>query len=82
MSLTKEQMKAVVDQWKNAASELCKIKDQELSQLKYDWKVVDALLEIGAKTGKSSKTSGMVEMQRLFSILRQTQTTLHPENIH
>ena len=69
MSLTKEQMKAVVDQWKNASDELRKIKDEELSQLKYDWKIVDALLEIGARTGKSSKTSGLVEMQRLFSEL-------------
>ena len=77
MSLTKEQMQAVVDQWKNAA-ELRKIKDDELSQLKYDWKIVDALLEIGARTGKNSKTSGLVEMQRLFSVLlkkMETQTS-------
>ncbi|MGI6395375.1 MAG: hypothetical protein ACOX2F_11725 [bacterium] len=53
MSLTREQMKAVVNQWKNAANELDKIKDKELSQLKYDWKVVNALLEIGARTAKS-----------------------------
>ena len=78
MSLTKEQMKAVVDQWKNAADELHKIKDDELSQLKYDWKIVDALLEIGARKGKNSKTSGLVEMQRLFSVLlkkMETQTS-------
>jgi len=78
MSLTKEQMQAVVDQWKNAADELRKIKDDELSQLKYDWKIVDALLEIGARTGKNSKTSGLVEMQQLFSVLlkkMETQTS-------
>lgn len=73
MNLTKEQMKALVNQWKSASHELQKIKDSELSELKYDWKTVDALLEIGAKTKKSLKTSGLVEMQRLFSILREAE---------
>lgn len=70
MSLTKEQMKALVMQWKNAAPELEKVRDAELSESVYDWRIVDALLEIGANSGKSSKTSGLVEMQRLFMVLR------------
>ncbi|MFO7735691.1 MAG: hypothetical protein R6W70_05680 [bacterium] len=70
MSLTKEQKKELVMQWKNAAPELQKIKDKELSESVYDWRIVDALLEIGASSGKSLKTSGLVEMQRLFMLLR------------
>ena len=70
MSLTKEQKKALVMQWKKAAPELQKIKDKELSESAYDWRIVDALLEIGASSGKSLKTSGLVEMQRLFMLLR------------
>ncbi len=70
MSLTKEQKKELVMQWKNAAPELQKIKDKELSESVYDWRVVDALLEIGASSEKSLKTSGLVEMQRLFMLLR------------
>ncbi len=73
MSLTKEQKKALVMQWKNAAPELQKIKDKELSESVYDWRIVDALLEIGASSGKSLKTSGLVEMQRLFMLLREKQ---------
>jgi hypothetical protein len=70
MSLTEEQKKALVMQWKNAASELQKIKDKELSESTYDWRIVDALLEIGANSGKSLKTSGLIEMQRLFMLMR------------
>ena len=74
MSLTKKQMKSVVDQWKNASSELQIVKEREIAYSDYDWRIVDALLEIGANSGKKMNTSGLVEMQRLFMKLHEDLT--------
>ncbi len=70
MILTEKQKKALVMQWEITARELRKIKDAELSDSEYDWRIVDALLEIGALNLRSINTSGLVEMQRLFMSMR------------
>jgi hypothetical protein len=71
MSLTKEQMQAVVDQWKNAADELRKIKDDELSQLKYDWKIVDALLEMVQEQEKTQKRADLLKCSDSFPFFKK-----------
>ena len=64
--LTRDQQKAVLDQWNRAGPELERFRYEELRNWVYDWKVVDALLEIGARTAKPTTSSGLVELQRLF----------------
>jgi hypothetical protein len=63
---TKEQQKALVAQWKRAAPALARARDEELRNWKYDWRAVDALLEMGVRFGRAKPASGLVEMQRLF----------------
>jgi hypothetical protein len=63
---TRAQQKALVAQWRRAAPALADVRRKELEQWEYDWRTVDALLEIGARSGQSRTTSGLVEMQRLF----------------
>lgn len=69
MTLTKEQMKILVTQWKKAAPELERVRNLELTESTYDWRIVDALLEMGSHFSKSGNASGLVEMQRLFMLL-------------
>ncbi len=65
--LTREQQKAVVEQWKRSAPALAKARDDELRQWQYDSKTVDALLEIGAQSPRGEdEPNGLVEMQRWF----------------
>ncbi len=65
--LTREQQKSVVEQWKRAAPALAQAREDELRQWQYDPAVVDALLEIGAKSPRrEDEPNGLVDMQRLF----------------
>jgi hypothetical protein len=64
--LTRDQQRAVLDQWRRAGPELERFRYEELRNWVYDWKVVDALLDIGARTAKPTTSSGLVELQRLF----------------
>ncbi len=67
----REQQKAIVKQWKHASNALEAVQKDELASWEYDWNVVDALLEIAARYGESRASSGLVEMQHLFSKHRQ-----------
>lgn len=65
--LAPEQEKAVVRQWQRAAPELKRIHDEELAKWKYDPKIVDALLEIGANSPhREEEPNGLIEMQKAF----------------
>ena len=65
--LTSEQQKAVVKQWLRAAPALARAREEELANWKYDAAIVDALLDIGAKSpGKEEELNGLVEMQKWF----------------
>lgn len=64
---TQEEQRAIVRQWKEGSAALRHARDEELRTTPYDWTVVDALLDIGAKNATiDRRTSGLVEMQRLF----------------
>jgi len=75
--LSREQQKAVVQQWKRAAPALAQARDDELRQWRYDPATVDALLEIGAKAPRrEEEPNGLVEMQRGFMKLARKQGLL------
>lgn len=79
--LTKEQMRQVVQQWKAAGPELERIRREELRNWKYDWRVVDALLDMGARLKVSRPTSGLVEMQYWFRKLAEKQGLLPAQSV-
>ncbi len=65
--MTSDQWKQYAEQWKQAGPELERVHREELRNWKYDWRIVDALLEIGAKSPRGDdEPNGLVEMQRLF----------------
>lgn len=65
--LTKEQERAVVQQWKRAGPELERVRREELAAWKYDPTVVDALLEIGANSPyKEEEPNSLVLIQKVF----------------
>jgi len=65
--MTPAQWRQYADQWKQAGPELDRVRREELKNWKYDWRIVDALLEIGAKSPhKEDEPNGLVEMQRWF----------------
>ncbi len=66
MSLSKEQMKKLVNQWKDASLPLKQVRDDELRNSEYDWHIVDALLELGMQFSHTKESSGLVEMQKFF----------------
>ena len=75
--LTREQQKAVVEQWKRAAPALAQARDDELRQWQYDPVTVDALLEIGANSPRGEEEpNGLVEMQRWFMTFARKQGLL------
>lgn len=74
---TRQQQKAIVEQWKRAAPALQQARDQELQRAPYDWTTVDALLDIGANTPfEEEEPNGLVEMQRWFMKLARKQGLL------
>ena len=76
---TREQQKAMIDQWKQAGPELARFRREELRQWVYDWTTVDALLDIGDRFGASRFPHGLIEMQRLFMKLARKQGALQPD---
>jgi hypothetical protein len=65
--MTPAQWRQYAERWKQAGPELERVRRAELKNWKYDWRIVDALLEIGAKSPRSEEEpNGLVEMQRGF----------------
>ena len=72
--MTPDQWRQYAAKWQQAAPELERIRREELAKWKYDPRIVDALLDIGAKTPYKEETpNGLVEMQRWFMKLAQKQ---------
>lgn len=71
--MTRADYKAYVEQWKVAGPALERIRREELRNWKYDWRVVDALLDMGARLKVSRPSSGLVEMQYWFRKLAEKQ---------
>lgn len=64
---TWEEQRRIVRQWEVTGRELERIRREKLRGMEYDWKDVDALLELGDHyDGPPRLTSGLVEMQRMF----------------
>ena len=72
--MTAAQWRQYDAQWRRAAPELDRVRREELAHWKYDWRIVDALLDIGAKTPRrEEKPNGLVEMQKWFIKLARRQ---------
>jgi len=78
---TRQEEKAIVEQWKRAGPELARFRRKELRESAYDWTRVDALLDIGDRFGQSRFPDGLVEMQRLFMKLARKQGLLPPATV-
>lgn len=64
---TKEEQRQIVKQWEQTGRELERIRKQALRGMPYNWKDVDALLELGHLAQlEPRKTSGLIEMQYWF----------------
>lgn len=71
---TYEEQRKLVRQWDETGRELERIRREALRGLEYNWKDVDALLELGdSYDGPPRTSSGLVEMQRLFMKARNRQ---------
>lgn len=69
---TREEQRQLVRQWEETGRELACIRKEKLRDMPYNWRDVDALLELGDSCGHVSReSSGLVEMQRQFMALRQ-----------
>ena len=80
--LSKSQQKQIVDQWKRAGPRLERMRDEELRNWKYDWRIVDALLDIGThsyRPPERMEENGLVIMQRGFMELAEKKGLL-PRN--
>ena len=65
--MTPSQWRQFASQWRRAGKALDRVRREELAHGKYDWRIVDALLDIGAKsTLKEEEPNGLVEMQKWF----------------
>ncbi len=65
--MTPDQWREYAERWKQAGPELERVRREELRNLKYDWRIVDSLLEIGSNSPRrEDEPNGLVEMQRLF----------------
>lgn len=65
--MTSAQWRQYAEQWERAGPTLEKVHREELAKWKYDSRVVDALLDIGAKSPyKEEEPNGLVEMQKQF----------------
>lgn len=71
--MTKAHWRQYIEQWKRAGPALERIRREELRELKYEFPVIDALLEIGDRFGKPRLNSGLVEMQKWFMVLARRQ---------
>ncbi len=72
--MTSDQWRQYAAQWDRAAPELERIHREELKNQKYDPRLVDALMDIGAKMPHKEETpNGLVEMQYWFRKLAEKQ---------
>lgn len=64
---TNEEQRELARRWKETGRELERIRREALRGMPYNWRHVDALLQL-AETydGPPRTTSGLVEMQRIF----------------
>jgi hypothetical protein len=75
--MTPAQWRRYAAQWARAGGELDRVRREELAHWKYDSRIVDALLEIGANSPrKEEEPNGLVEMQRWFMKLARKQGLL------
>ncbi|MBN1424908.1 hypothetical protein JXA88_10160 [Candidatus Fermentibacteria bacterium] len=66
-SPTREEQKRLIRQWEITGRDLERLRREALRDMPYRWTDVDALLEIGDRAGCAPRrTSGLVEMQRVF----------------
>ena len=64
---SREEQRQLVRQWEETGRELDAMRREALRDKPYDWKEVDALLQLAEHyDGPPRLTSGLVEMQRLF----------------
>ena len=64
----REQQKKLVAQWKKTGEELNRIRRESLRNKPYNWKEVDALLQLGENIPpRKDNGKGLIEMQRYFS---------------
>jgi hypothetical protein len=64
---TREEQRQLVVQWEATGRELERMRREALRGMPYNWADVDALLELGDRSGCQSRTtSGLVEMQCWF----------------
>jgi len=69
--MTREQMRQVVAQWADAGPELRRVRDEALASRPYDWRLVDALLDMGVRYRRPQRDCGLILMQaRLTEIAR------------
>jgi len=67
----REEQRRILRQWKETGRELERIRREELRDMPYDWRVVDALLQLGEGVPpRPDNGMGMVEMQRKFMLIR------------
>ena len=65
--MTPDQWRQYATKWQQAGPELERRRREELANWSHDPRIVDALLDIGAKTPyKEDTPNGLVEMQRWF----------------
>ncbi len=65
-TITREQERQVVQQWVKAGPELQRIRDEELANRPYDWRIVDALLDMGMRFKQPKSERSLVLMQARF----------------
>ena len=69
---TREEQKKLVQQWETAGRELERIRREALRGMPCHWEDVEALLALGDNYDGPERTySGLVEMQRWFSLYKQ-----------
>ncbi len=70
--MTNEEAREFVERWKKAGPALEKIRREELRAMCFEAEAdaIDKLLEAGLKHARPSATSGLVEMQKIFSKAR------------
>jgi hypothetical protein len=67
-----EEQRRLVRQWRETGHELERLRREKLRNKPYDWKDVDALLELGRLSGAPSRTAtGLEEMHKYYRIYRE-----------
>ena len=79
----RQQYREYVQRWKHVGPLLERIKVRELRSPDYgkDWRIADGLCELAMYHRKPRKTSGLIELQRLFMKARKKQVTGDSSNV-